>query len=84
MKIADLLNELSFQGSPCTSNCSGHNAGYKWNLKFHGNAPCQSTSPSFNKGCQIAATQTANNRIVRPKVRDDKGKFTMNPRGRAK
>jgi hypothetical protein len=53
-------------------------------MKFRGNAPCASTSPSFNKGCQIAAQQTANNRIIRPKVRDDKGKFVYNPKGRAK
>lgn len=48
------LDELSFLGSECTKDCSGHRAGYNWShskgLK-QGNSPY---SPSFNKGAALA------------------------------
>ena len=46
------LDELTFLGSPCTRDCSGHRAGYRW-YKQKRRAP-QSWSPSFNKGAELA------------------------------
>jgi hypothetical protein len=48
------LRELSFLGSECTKDCSGHRAGYNWSRKkglVPGNSPY---SPSFNKGAALA------------------------------
>jgi len=47
------LDELTFKGSECTVDCSGHRAGYEW-YKRKGRPP-MSWSPSFNKGAAIAA-----------------------------
>ena len=47
------LEELTFKGSPCTVDCSGHRAGYEW-YKRKGRTP-NSWSPSFNNGAAIAA-----------------------------
>lgn len=46
------LDELSFLGSQCTKDCSGHRAGYEW-YKRKGRDP-MSWSPSFNKGAALA------------------------------
>ena len=46
------LDELSFLGSPCTKDCSGHRAGYAW-YQNNQRDP-QSWSPSFNKGAALA------------------------------
>lgn len=49
------LRELSFLGSECTKDCSGHRAGYNWSKSkgnIQGNSPY---SPSFNKGAALAA-----------------------------
>jgi pyrimidine deaminase RibD-like protein len=47
------LDELSFLGSPCTRDCSGHRAGYAWS-KSKGGAPGTSPfSPSFNNGANL-------------------------------
>ena len=46
------LNELSFKGSQCTKDCSGHMAGYEWSIRKAGKVP-NSHSPSFNKGAAI-------------------------------
>jgi hypothetical protein len=43
-------------------------------------APTQTPSRSFDSGTGIAADQIQNNKIVRPKVRDPKGRFTYNPK----
>ena len=48
------LDELSFLGSQCTKDCSGHRAGYEWSKRKglrHANSPY---SPSFNKGAALA------------------------------
>ena len=48
------LDELSFLGSECTKDCSGHRAGYDWSKRKglkQGNSPY---SPSFNKGAALA------------------------------
>ena len=49
------LDELSFLGSPCTKDCSGHRAGYDWSARkgnITGNSPY---SPSFNNGANLRA-----------------------------
>lgn len=57
-KIADAkqqqLDELSFLGSPCTKDCSGHQAGYNWS-KQRGGITANSWSQSFNNGTNLAA-----------------------------
>jgi hypothetical protein len=48
------LDELTFLGSECTKDCSGHRAGYDWSKTrggVDGNSPW---SPSFNKGAALA------------------------------
>ena len=47
------LRELSFLGSPCTKDCSGHRAGYAWS-KRHGGIDAASWSQSFNNGAALA------------------------------
>jgi pyrimidine deaminase RibD-like protein len=52
--LSTKLNELSFLGSECTKDCSGHRAGYTWSRArggVDGNSPY---SPSFNKGAALA------------------------------
>lgn len=46
------LKELNFLGSPCTKDCSGHRAGYKW-YKQNQIMPA-SWSQSFNNGAALA------------------------------
>jgi hypothetical protein len=53
-QLDEQLNELSFMGSPCTKDCSGHRAGYSW-YKKKGYEPA-SWSRSFNNGAAIAAS----------------------------
>lgn len=50
----DQLDELSFLGSQCTKDCSGHRAGYAWSQRKGGQVP-NSWSPSFNKGAALQA-----------------------------
>jgi hypothetical protein len=57
MKISDILNELTFMGSQCTKDCSGHRAGYKWSLE-RGGQQAASRSNSFNNGAAIGVQQT--------------------------
>ena len=57
MRIRDIVTELSFMGSQCTKDCSGHRAGYAWS-QARGGAPAASASASFNKGAAIAVSQT--------------------------
>jgi len=47
------LDELSFLGSPCTKDCSGHRAGYAWSERKGGRVANSPWSPSFNKGSQL-------------------------------
>jgi hypothetical protein len=49
------LDELTFLGSECTKDCSGHRAGYECSAR-KGNIQANSTySPSFNKGAALRA-----------------------------
>lgn len=75
MRIFEILSELSFHGSKCTKDCSGHSAGYAWALQQKGQGPCVSNSPSFNRGCEIANDQKKKGVIRRPKIRDTRGRF---------
>jgi hypothetical protein len=52
VKGSEQLDELSFLGSQCTKDCSGHRAGYDWS-KRKGNVQAASWSPSFNKGAAL-------------------------------
>jgi hypothetical protein len=52
---SEQLDELSFMGSPCTKDCSGHRAGYKWS-RDRGRIHTASWSDSFNRGAAIAAS----------------------------
>lgn len=65
MRISEILNELTFHGSTCTKDCSGHKAGYEWNKRRGGASPCDASSPSFNNGCKIATRQLAKNTRVK-------------------
>jgi hypothetical protein len=47
------LDELSFLGSECTKDCSGHRAGYAWSQSKGGQVGNSPWSPSFNKGSQL-------------------------------
>jgi pyrimidine deaminase RibD-like protein len=51
--LKDELNELSFLGSPCTKDCSGHRAGYAWSQSKGGRVANSPFSPSFNNGSQL-------------------------------
>jgi len=51
--LKDQLDELSFLGSPCTKDCSGHRAGYAWSQRKGGQVAQSPFSPSFNKGSQL-------------------------------
>ena len=51
--LKDELNELSFLGSPCTKDCSGHRAGYAWSQSKGGRVAQSPFSPSFNNGSQL-------------------------------
>lgn len=51
--LKDELNELTFLGSQCTKDCSGHRAGYAWSKRKGGRVANSPWSPSFNKGSQL-------------------------------
>lgn len=51
--LRDELNELSFLGSPCTKDCSGHRAGYYWSQARGGAKVPNSWSQSFNNGAAL-------------------------------
>jgi pyrimidine deaminase RibD-like protein len=51
--LKDNLTELSFLGSPCTKDCSGHRAGYAWSQSKGGQVAQSPFSPSFNNGSQL-------------------------------
>jgi hypothetical protein len=48
------LAELSFLGSECTKDCSGHRAGYEWSHRKGLRQANSAHSPSFNKGAALA------------------------------
>lgn len=68
MRIKELLSELTFNGSQCTKDCSGHRAGYAWAMRNRGQRPSNSRSSSFNKGTKIAVDQIKTRTITKPIV----------------
>jgi pyrimidine deaminase RibD-like protein len=52
--LKDQLDELSFLGSQCTKDCSGHRAGYEWSKRKGLKQGTSPWSPSFNKGAALA------------------------------
>jgi hypothetical protein len=52
--LSTKLNELSFLGSECTKDCSGHRAGYEWSRARGGVDANSPFSPSFNNGARLA------------------------------
>lgn len=79
MLINEIINELTFGGSRCTKDCSGHKAGYRWAMR-KGATGANSKSPSFNNGANIASNQMKVGLAIPPKIRDDRGKFAKHPR----
>jgi hypothetical protein len=79
MKIKEILAELTFHGSKCTKDCGGHSAGFAWGMQNKNQQSCNSSSPSFNKGCEIAADQKKTGVVRRPKIRDVRGRFAPKP-----
>ncbi len=69
MRIKELI-EATFQGEPCTRDCSGHDAGYRWAMK-NADKNCGSRSPSFSAGCNVAKKQIANKTVKKPVVAKD-------------
>jgi hypothetical protein len=50
-----------FKGSPCTQDCSGHEAGYKWAERqaIADESDCGGTSNSFIEGCRSYVEENA-------------------------
>lgn len=46
---------LSFYGSPCTKDCSGHRAGWMWQQSHRGQTPI--ANRSFTAGANIRTAQ---------------------------
>jgi len=57
--IAPIDASLDFKGYPCTIDCSGHEAGYKWAEEKDIDDPddCGGNSESFIEGCQAYAKE---------------------------
>jgi len=68
MRISEILNELSFKGSQCTKDCSGHLAGYAWTMRNKGKKQANARSASFNKGSKIANDELKTHTITAPTV----------------
>ena len=76
MRIYELLNELTFFGSTCTKDCSGHIAGYNWAKRKHPTAVTASPSRSFNNGVGIRIQHhAAGQNPISTGIRGDKGRY---------
>ena len=64
MRYWEIISELTFKGSPCTKDCSGHMAGYKWG-ELHPGVIADGPSTSFNNGTKIAAAERKTRRARR-------------------
>ena len=70
------LDELTFFGSPCTKDCSGHLAGYKWAKRKGTLSRSNGPSNSFNNGTEIAINQKAAGlNPISTGIRGDNGRF---------
>lgn len=65
----------SFKGFPCTSDCSGHQAGYEWAEKnnIKNISDCGGNSDSFITGCQVWAQEASGKN--EPREYDDRGRW---------
>jgi hypothetical protein len=59
------LNELTFMGSQCTKDCSGHRAGYQWSVARGGVENPASPSQSFINGSNIGHRKVTQNKQQR-------------------
>ncbi len=53
LMVVEFAHADTFAGYGCTSDCSGHRAGYEW-AEQHGiedESSCSTPSQSFNEGC---------------------------------
>lgn len=66
MRYWEIISELTFKGSPCTKDCSGHRAGYKWG-ELHPGVIADGPSTSFNNGTRIAAAERKKRRAGIPR-----------------
>lgn len=80
MRYAEIIAELDFKGSACSVDCSGHQAGYNW-AKRNPGKPCNSRSPSLNKGCEIAKKEPKNSET---ESKNFAGSYPTGPKGQAK
>lgn len=71
-----MAKELSFYGSTCTKDCSGHDAGWKWR-RVNPQSTVISHSPSFVAGTVIRDIQVRNGtNLIGTAARDKKtGRF---------
>lgn len=77
MRAHEFITELTFYGSQCTDKCQGHRAGYQWARSKRAKVPPNSSSPSFNKGANIAMQhmQQGRNPIGASGIRGQGGRF---------
>lgn len=76
MKIRDIINELTFYGSQCTKDCSGHKAGWEWERRHKTGHRAGSHSNSFNNGTEIATRQAQQGKNpIGPQIRGQGGRF---------
>lgn len=78
----EILKELTFHGSKCTKDCSGHRAGWHWARQKQATSSA-SHSQSFNNGANINIHQRSQGKnLIGPSIRNDKGKFQKFTPGR--
>ena len=73
MKIKELLENLTFKGYPCTSDCSGHQAGWEYAVHW-GLEPDEcpyGNSNSFWEGCKSHGEEELEEEINDAIVKDD-------------
>jgi hypothetical protein len=85
MRIHEIITELtysglSYNGLPCTKDCSGSKSGFDWSKKHKITDPSNCISnnghPSFSKSCaKNAADQRDGKFKISPPVRSTSGKF---------
>ena len=78
----EIMKELTFHGSKCTKDCSGHRAGWQWARAKQATSSA-SHSQSFNNGANINIHQRSQGKnLIGPSIRNDKGKFQKFTPGR--
>lgn len=80
MRIHEIITELTFNGLPCTKDCSGSRSGHLWSRKHNIKDPdkCVSNNGhiSFSNSCKKnAADQRDGKYKIMPSIRGDKGRF---------